>query len=85
MDRLEVKFVSIVQRGQKGCAVTARLYRLGDAVVTKDGVRYPRVLLRTVSATLGPVQPWRRFVELLRERAAAFLAQHGLTEIVCSL
>ena len=85
MDRLEVKFASIVQRGAKGCDVTARLYRLGDAVVTPEGTTYPRVLLRTVTATVGPVHPWRRFVELLRERAQPFLAQHGLTDIVCSL
>ena len=87
MDRLEVKFSSIVQRRTE-TLVTVRLYRLGDDVTLPDGsTTYPRVLLRTVTATLGPVHPWQRFVELYRERAAALDAQFGwnLSEIVCSL
>lgn len=86
-DRLEVQFSQIVQRGTKGCTVTVRLYRLGDAVVTPEGTTYPRVLLRTETVTLGPVQPFQRFVELLRDRAASLMAQFGwnLPEIVCDL
>ena len=87
MDRLEVKFSSIVQTRTE-TRVVVRLYRLGDAATTPDGsTTYPRVILRTVTATLGPVHPWQRFVELYRERAAALDAQFGwnLSEIVCSL
>ena len=70
MDRLEVKFSSIVQRRTE-TLVTVRLYRLGDPVVVGETTTYPRVLLRTVTATHGSVHPWQRSVELYRERAAA--------------
>ena len=83
MDRLEVKFSSVVQRGQKGTDVTVRLYRLNDPVVTADGTTYPRVLLRTLSVTLGPIYPWRRLVELLTAKAAE--QGYPLPEIVCDL
>jgi len=86
MDRLEVKFSTIVQT-KDATTVTVRLYRLGDAVTIEGRTTYPRTLLRSVTATLGPVYPWARFMELYRERAAQLDAQFGwnISEIVCSI
>ena len=52
MDRLEVKFSSVVQRGQKGTDVTVRLYRLSDPVVTADGTE-PVVGISDVALRVG--------------------------------
>jgi hypothetical protein len=69
MARLEVQVVSVVQRGERGCALTARLYALGDPVVVGGVTTYPRTLLRTVTQDTGPVHPYGRVFEILRDRA----------------
>lgn len=86
-DRLEVQFSTIVQT-RDATLVTVRLYRLGDPVLAGDGsVTYPRAGLQTLRETIGPVQPWARFVEIYTQRAIEANAQAGwnLAEVVCTL
>ena len=79
MARLEIHPVSIVQRGERGCEAVIRLYRLEDPVTDADGnVTYPRTLLRTVTWTGGPVQPFGRFRELFRDRLEAWRGDHPI-------
>jgi len=79
MAQLEIHPVSIVQRGERGCEAVIRLYRVEDPVVDAEGrVTYPRTLLRTVTWTGGPVQPFSRFRELFREQLEAWKAQYPI-------
>lgn len=83
MARLEIHPVSIVQRGEAGCEAVIRLYRLEDPVTDAEGhVTYPRTLLRTVTWTGGPVQPFGRFRELFRERLEQWREEHPILRLL---